>query len=136
MQTDLVSQKPKNVKFAVYILIITIVLEVILLIARKIMAKENEFDNSNFIFTLLLIGFNLVLVIEMNKRKKWAKNTFLVLVILRIFGVYLTLPLLLSTYRIILPVTIIIMALEIIAAILLLTKSSSSWFKTIPQKDL
>ncbi|HVA98358.1 MAG TPA: hypothetical protein VNG53_05645 [Bacteroidia bacterium] len=134
MEISLVNEKPKNVKFAISILVITIILEIILLILRKIMAG-NQFDNSSFIFTLLLIGFNLVLVIEMSKRQKWAKKTFLVLVILRIFGVYFTLPILLSSYNFVLPATIIIMILEITAAILLLTKASRNWFKTIPQKD-
>jgi len=143
MSTYITIQKPKKVSSAINLLIVSIVLGVVNFIIGEMTTDIHEVTNEmkNYssgmsIFTSIL-SFALMsfLIYKMNRRKKWARTTFLVFVILGAFFVILgalVYPQIMITMyksRLVVGVLAIILnILQIISLTMIYSKTGNEWF--------
>lgn len=143
MSTDITIQKPKKVSFAINLLIVSIVLGVVNFIIREMTTDIHEMTNEmkNYssgmgIFTTILsFALMLFLIYQMNRRKKWARTTFLVLFILNAIFVILgaliyplTLITMFKSSLVVGVLTIILNILQIISLTMIYSKTGNEWF--------
>jgi len=123
---------PKKVKLAVYILIGTFVLGIINAILRKVTTLSVTVNPVFFItIGIVLMAFNFFIVYKIYNRKNWARIVLFILLLCGIYALFFkkdkALPILHS-------LSIFELTAQIIAAILLLSKESATWFSERTRK--
>ena len=143
MLTDITIQKPKKVSTAINLLIVSIVLGVVNFIIGEMTTHIHEVTNEiknyssdmGLVTSILSFAFMSFLIYNMNRRKKWARMIFLVIVILGAFFIILgalVYPQVLITMYTSRPdagvLAIIVNILPIISLIMMYSKTSNEWF--------
>ncbi|MFA5848316.1 MAG: hypothetical protein WC833_00390 [Bacteroidales bacterium] len=143
MSTDITIQKPKKVSFAINLLIVSIVLGVVNLIIDKVtpdfpelIPEMKNYSNDPHLFVIILsFALTIFFAYQMNQRKKWARTTFLVTVIISAFFVILgalTFPSTIITMFKSNPavglISIILNTLQLISLVMMYSKTANEWF--------
>jgi len=139
MSTDITIQKPKKVSYAINLLIASIIFGVVNTIITEM---TNYSSDNNLFMNILSIVLMMFFIYQMDRGKKWARTTILVVFILGSFffilgaivfpqtliTIFKSSPFIVSLYL------IIQIILQTISLIMIYSKTANEWFNS--DKDL
>ncbi len=131
MTTDIYIQKPKKVSIAINLLIASTILGFINSIMNDMITETKNYSSVLGLITIILtLTIEIFFIYQINKGKKWARTTSLVLSIL---GALLFPFIIINIFKsspIVGILSIVLTILQIISLILIYSKEGNEWFSS------
>lgn len=131
MTTDIYIQKPKKVSIAINLLIASTILGFINSIMNDMITETKNYSSVLGLITIILtLTIEIFFICQINKGKKWARTTSLVLSIL---GALLFPFIIINIFKsspIVGILSIVLTILQIISLILIYSKEGNEWFSS------
>ena len=131
MTTDIYIQKPKKVSIAINLLIASTILGFINSIMNDMITETKNYSSVLGLITIILtLTIEIFFIYQINKGKKWARTTSLVLSIL---GALLFPFIIINIFKsspIVGILSIVLTTLQIISLILIYSKEGNEWFSS------